>query len=124
MMDDEKLDGGLSALTDVLGCDIDMDIDEKLELIVACLPDSPFKLKVREIHAEALAVMEMLRSWETDAQRRADFLEQHLRYVLEIARTWTPAYATPVDLATLNMAEMLLTPNVRVERRACKRSRG
>jgi hypothetical protein len=27
MMDDEKLDGGLSALTDVLGCDIDMDID-------------------------------------------------------------------------------------------------
>jgi hypothetical protein len=43
----------------------------------------------------------MLRSWEADAQARADRLAQHLRLVLEIARTWQPDYATKMDIDTL-----------------------
>lgn len=65
-----------------------------------------------ELHIPSvLATIDMMQSWESDATARAELLEQHLRYVLEIARTWQPDYANPVDIATLNMAEMLMTPN-------------
>ena len=40
-----------------------------------------------------------------DAQRRAELLEQHLRAVLEIARTWRPDYATKMDRDTLQHAQ-------------------
>ena len=54
---------------------------------------------------DPVAVIEMLRSWEVDAQRRADLLQQHLRAVLEIARTWQPDYATKMDRDTLQHAQ-------------------
>lgn len=46
----------------------------------------------------------MWQSWEADAQARAELLEQHLRAVLEVARTWQPDYATKMDLDTLQHA--------------------
>ena len=54
---------------------------------------------------DPVAVIEMPRSWEVDAQRRADLLQQHLRAVLEIARTWQPDYATKMDRDTLQHAQ-------------------
>ena len=54
---------------------------------------------------DPVAVIEMLRSWEVDAKRRAELLEQHLRAVLEIARTWQPDYATKMDRDTLQYAQ-------------------
>lgn len=54
---------------------------------------------------DAVAVIDMLKSWESDANRRADRLEKHLRNVLEIARTWQPDYATKMDRDTLQHAE-------------------
>ena len=53
---------------------------------------------------EALAI-DMLESMRIDAQRRAELLEQHLRAVLEIARTWRPDYATKMDRDTLQHAQ-------------------
>lgn len=53
---------------------------------------------------DAAAVIDMLKSWESDANRRADRLAQHLRNVLEIARTWQPNYATKMDRDTLDLA--------------------
>ena len=47
----------------------------------------------------------MLQSWEADAQARAELLEQHLRAVLEVARTWQPDYATKMDRDTLQHAQ-------------------
>jgi hypothetical protein len=54
---------------------------------------------------DPVAVIEMLRGWEVDAQRRAELLEQHLRAVLEVARTWQPDYATKMDRDTLQHAQ-------------------
>lgn len=54
---------------------------------------------------DPVAVIEMLRDWEVDAQRRAELLEQHLRAVLEVARTWQPDYATKMDRDTLQHAQ-------------------
>jgi len=53
---------------------------------------------------DAVAVIDMLMSWGVDANRRADRLAQHLRNVLEIARTWQPDYATKMDRDTLDLA--------------------
>jgi len=36
------------------------ELEEKLSMIADCLPDSPFKGKVRETHAEALALIDRL----------------------------------------------------------------
>lgn len=69
---------------------------------------------------DAVAVIDMLKSWESDANRRADRLEKHLRNVLEIARTWQPDYATKMDRDTLQHAEDFAdrkTPNVAIEPR-------
>ena len=55
-------------------------------------------------NTDAVAVIDMLKSWESDANRRADRLAQHLRNVLEIARTWQPDYATKMDRDTLDLA--------------------
>ncbi len=46
----------------------------------------------------------MWQQWEAEAQARADLLEQHLRAVLEVARTWQPDYATKMDRDTLQHA--------------------
>lgn len=54
---------------------------------------------------DPVAGIEMLRSWEADAQARADLLEQHLRAVLEVARVWKPDYATKMDMDTLKYAQ-------------------
>jgi hypothetical protein len=54
---------------------------------------------------DPVAVIEMLRDWEVDAQRRAELLEQHLRAVLEVAKTWQPDYATKMDRDTLQYAQ-------------------
>lgn len=53
---------------------------------------------------DPVALIDMLRSWEVDASRRADRLQQHLLAVLEIARTWQPGYATRMDRDTLDLA--------------------
>lgn len=69
----------------------------------------------RDSHTDPVAVIEMLRGWEVDASVRADRLEQHLRNVLEIARTWQPDYATKMDRDTLDLAAAEVghkTPNV------------
>lgn len=58
----------------------------------------------RDGRTDPVAVVEMLKSWEADAQARSELLEQHLRNVLEIARTWQPTYATKMDRDTLDMA--------------------
>jgi hypothetical protein len=60
--------------------------------------------KGRDSHTDPVAVVQMLRSWEVDASVRADRLEQYLRNVLEIARTWQPDYATKMDRDTLDLA--------------------
>ena len=60
--------------------------------------------------ADAAAVIDMLKSWESDANRRADRLAQHLRNVLEIARTWQPNYATKMDRDTLDFAAAEIEP--------------
>lgn len=54
---------------------------------------------------DPVAVIQMLRGWEVDAQRRAELMEKHLRAVLEVARTWQPDYATKMDRDTLQHAE-------------------
>lgn len=59
--------------------------------------------------ADPVAVINMLRSWEADAQRRSELLEQHLRSVLEVAKTWQPDYATKMDRDTLEHAQESLT---------------
>lgn len=65
---------------------------------------------------DPVGVIQMLQSWEVDATRRAELMEQHLRAVLEVARTWQPDYATTMDRDTLQYAEDFAdrkTPNVR-----------
>lgn len=59
----------------------------------------------QDAHTDPVAVIDMLRGWEVDATVRADRLAQHLRGVLEIARTWQPDYATKMDRDTLQHAE-------------------
>lgn len=54
---------------------------------------------------DPIAAINMLMSWEADANRRADILADHLRWVIEIARTWQPDYATDRDLADIAGAE-------------------
>jgi len=104
-MNETKLDGAASALSDVLGL---LAVDFECHPLFRSIDDCEAAGRAMR---EAKDTIDMLQSWEADATARAELLEQHLRYVLEIARTWTPEYAQPVDLATLNMAEMLLTPN-------------
>jgi hypothetical protein len=58
----------------------------------------------RDAHTDPVEAIKMIQGWEADAQRRAELLEQHLRAVLEIARTWQPDYATKMDRDTLDMA--------------------
>lgn len=52
-------------------------------------------------HIDPVTVIEMIQSWEVDAKRRAELLEQHLRAVIEVAQTWQPDYATKMDRDTL-----------------------
>ena len=59
----------------------------------------------RDARTDPVAVIKMIQGWEVDAQRRAELLEQHLRAVLEVARTWQPDYATKMDRDTLQHAE-------------------
>lgn len=69
----------------------------------------------RDAHTDPVGVIKMIQGWEVDAQRRAELLEQHLRAVLEVARTWQPGYATKMDRDTLQYAEDFAdrkTPNV------------
>ncbi len=54
---------------------------------------------------DPVVVIQMLQSWEVDATRRAELMEQHLRAVLEVARTWQPDYATKMDRDTLKYAQ-------------------
>ena len=72
----------------------------------------------RDSNTDPVAVVEMLRSWEVNTSVRADRLAQHLRNVLEIARTWQPDYATKMDRDTLDLAaaEVGETPNVATAR--------
>lgn len=67
---------------------------------------------------EAAQTIELLCSWEAEAQARAELLEQHLRAVLEIARTWQPDYATKMDRDTIQYAhdcvERKVPPNNRI----------
>lgn len=46
----------------------------------------------------------MIRDWQDQDRRRAELLEQHLRSVLEVARTWQPDYATALDRRVLDLA--------------------
>lgn len=62
-------------------------------------------LGIEDEATDPVDVIEMLRSWETDAQARAELLEKHLRNVLEVARTWQPDYATKMDRDTLQYAQ-------------------
>lgn len=57
---------------------------------------------------DPLAVIDMIRSWEADAQVKADSLAAHLRRVLEIADTWRPDYATKMDRDTIGQARAAL----------------
>ena len=109
-MNDENPAGGLSALTDVLGLLAD---DFECHPLSRSIDDCEAAGRAMR---EAKDTIDMLQSWEADATARAELLEQHLRYALEIARTWQPEYATPVDLATLRMADVLVTPNVAIKR--------
>ena len=63
----------------------------------------------RKLCADALeeqaSAIDLLHSWEADAQARAGLLEQHLRAVLEVAYTWQPEYATKMDRDTLHYAK-------------------
>lgn len=54
------------------------------------------------IHDQALA--DMHKQWAIDDRRRVVLLEDHLRQVLEVARTWQPDYATAMDRKTLELA--------------------
>ncbi|MBS0227644.1 MAG: hypothetical protein JSS23_02995 [Proteobacteria bacterium] len=54
---------------------------------------------------DPVVVIQMLQSREVDATRRAELMEQHLRAVLEVARTWQPDYATKMDRDTLKYAQ-------------------
>ena len=45
--------------------------------------------------------LDLTQSFKDDAQSQADILAQHLRLVLEVARTWRPDYATKMDDDTL-----------------------
>lgn len=71
----------------------------------------------RDSNTNPVDVIHMLRSWEVDASMRADLLAQHLRNVLEIARTWQPDYATKMDRDTLDLAAAEVghkTPNAKL----------
>lgn len=59
----------------------------------------------RDSHTDPLQVIKMIQSWQADDERRAELLEQHLRSVLEVARTWQPDYATKMDRDTLQHAQ-------------------
>ncbi len=48
--------------------------------------------------------LNLLRSWEADARKRAELLATHLKAVLEVAYTWQPDYATKMDMDTLAFA--------------------
>ena len=120
----EELDGAASGLSDVLGNTLDEIALCAARKVAPYLMGSirevtqtkaRIQVAVKEALAEQESRIDLLHSWEADAQSRANILEQHLRYVLEIARTWTPEYAQPVDLATLRMAEMLVTPNAKLK---------
>lgn len=54
---------------------------------------------------EQASSIEVLHGMEADAKARASLLEQHLRAVLEVARTWQPDYASKMDRDTLRYAE-------------------
>lgn len=62
------------------------------------------ELGLEESESDPVAVIQMLKSWEADAQAHAELLEKHLRNVLEVARTWQPDYATKMDRDTLELA--------------------
>lgn len=62
-------------------------------------------LGIEDEATDPVDVIEMLRSWEADAQARSELLEKHLRNVLEVARTWQPDYATKMDRVTLQHAQ-------------------
>lgn len=63
-----------------------------------------------ESDTDPIDVINMLRSWEADAESHAELLEKHLSNVLEVARTWQPDYATKMDRDTLAHAEDCLRP--------------
>jgi hypothetical protein len=48
--------------------------------------------------------LDIYQSWHFDDVRRIELLEQHLRAVIEVARTWQPDYATKMDRDTLRYA--------------------
>lgn len=48
--------------------------------------------------------LDLFQSWHDDDRRRIEQLEQHLRAVIELARTWQPDYATTMDRSTLRFA--------------------
>jgi len=54
------------------------------------------------MHDQALA--DMHKQWAVEDRRRAELLADHLRQVLEVARTWQPGYATAMDRKTLELA--------------------
>lgn len=73
----------------------------------------------RDERTDPVDVIKMIQGWEADARRRAELLEQHLRAVLEVARTWQPDYATKMDRDTLQHAEDFAdgkTPNPKSSR--------
>lgn len=55
--------------------------------------------------AEQAAEIDMLRDWEHAASARSEALATHLRYVIEIACTWQPDYATKMDLDAIAQAK-------------------
>lgn len=61
-------------------------------------------LEIEDDSTDPVAMIDMLRSWNSDANLRADRLANHLRQVIEIARTWQPDYATKMDRDTLDLA--------------------
>lgn len=62
-------------------------------------------LGIEDSDTDPVVAIDMLQSWEADAQARADLLERHLRLVLEVAMTWQPDYATKMDRDTLQHAQ-------------------
>lgn len=62
-------------------------------------------LGIEDDDTDPVVAIQMVQSWEADAQARAELLEQHLCAVLEVARTWQPDYATKMDRDTLQHAQ-------------------
>lgn len=61
-----------------------------------------------EEEGDPVAAIEMLWSWEAESSARVALLEQHLKAVLEVARTWMPDYASTMDRDTLKYADDFL----------------